>query len=37
MSERDRFDAVVTVRSVRLRLTKRTGAIPWQVYPGDRH
>ena len=25
------------VRSVRLRLTKRTGAIPWQVYPGDRH
>ena len=25
------------VRSVRLRLTKRTGAIPWQVCPGDRH
>jgi hypothetical protein len=25
------------VRLVRLRLTKRTGAIPWQVYPGDRH
>jgi putative transposase len=26
---------VAPVRLVRLRLTKRTGAIPWQVYPGD--
>ncbi|NBZ96998.1 MAG: PEP-CTERM sorting domain-containing protein, partial [Proteobacteria bacterium] len=23
-------------RSLRLRLSKRTGAIPWQGYPGDR-
>ncbi len=26
-----------SLRSIRLRLTERTGAIPWQVYPGDRH
>jgi hypothetical protein len=25
------------VRLRRLRVTTRTGAIPWQVYPGDRN
>ena len=27
---------IAPVRSLRLRLNKRTGAIPWQGYPGDR-